>query len=113
MKILCEAASATNGPPLKKAIREERLIVFVDESGISERPTRVRTWAPKRQTPIIQFYFNWTHVGVIAGVAHTNCLFRLHEGSITKQELVDFLKALKDHLRQPLLAIRDGARTHH
>jgi hypothetical protein len=33
----------------------------------------VRTWAPKRQTPIIQFYFNWTHVGVIAGVAHTNC----------------------------------------
>jgi transposase len=39
--------------------------------------------------------------------------FRLHEGSITKQELVDFLKALKDHLRQPLLAIRDGARTHH
>ena len=37
----------------KKARRDGRLIVFVDgqaprdESGISERPTRVRTWAPK------------------------------------------------------------------
>jgi hypothetical protein len=45
----------------KKAQREGRLIVFIDESGISERPTRVRTWAPKGQTPIIQFHFNWNH----------------------------------------------------
>ena len=89
------------------------MIVFVDESGISERPTRVRTWAPKRQTPIIQFHFNWTHVSVIAGLTRTNCLFRLHEGSIKKEELVDFLKALKAHLKQPLLVIWDGARTHH
>ena len=29
----------------KKARREGRLIVFIDESGTSERPTRVRTWA--------------------------------------------------------------------
>ncbi|GAB1381939.1 hypothetical protein MASR1M50_02570 [Burkholderiales bacterium] len=60
----------------KKAQRDGRLIVFVDESGISERPTRVRTWAPKGQTPIIQFHFNWTHVSVIAGLTRTNCLFR-------------------------------------
>ncbi len=89
------------------------MIVFVDESGISERPTRVRTWAPKGQTPIIQFHFNWTHVSVIAGLTRTNCLFRLHEGSIKKEALVDFLKALKAHLKQPLLVIWDGARTHH
>ena len=30
----------------KKAQRERRTIVFIDETGISERPTRVRTWAP-------------------------------------------------------------------
>ena len=57
----------------------------------------MRTWAPKGQTPIIQFHFNWTHVSVIAGLTRTNCLFRLHEGSIKKEELVDFLKALKAH----------------
>jgi transposase len=88
------------------------LIVFVDESGISERPTRVRTWAPKGQTPIIQFHFNWNHVSVIAGLTRTNCLFRLHEGSIKKEEIVDFLKALKAHLKQPLLVIWDGLKAH-
>ncbi len=88
------------------------MIVFVDESGLSERPTRVRTWAPKGQTPVIQFHFNWTHVSVIAGLTRSNFLFRLHEGSIKKEEIVAFLKALKDHLKQPLLVIWDGLRAH-
>ncbi|NJS37259.1 MAG: IS630 family transposase [Brachymonas sp.] len=96
----------------KKPQREGRLIVFVDESGISERPTRVRTWAPKGQTPVIQFHFNWNHISVIAGLTRTNCLFRLHEGSIKKEEIVDFLKALKAQLRQKLLIIWDGLKAH-
>ena len=73
----------------------------------------MRTWAPKGQTPTIQFHFNWNHVSVIAGLTRTNFLFRLHEGSIKKGELVEFLKALKAHLKQPLLVIWDGARAHH
>jgi transposase len=96
----------------KKAQREGRLIVFVDESGISERPTRVRTWSPKGQTPVIQFHFNWNHVSVIAGLTRTNFLFRLHEGSIKKEQIVEFLKALKAHLTQPLLIIWDGLKAH-
>ena len=96
----------------KKALREKRLIVFIDESGISERPTRVRTWAPKGQTPIIQFHFNWKHLSVIAGLTKTNYLFRFHEGSIKKEQIVEFLKALKAHLKLPLLIILDGLRAH-
>lgn len=99
-------------PALKKNQQEGRVIVFVDESGISERPTRVRTWAPKGCTPIIQFHFKWTHVSVIAGLTRTNCLFRLHERSIKKEQVVEFLKALKSHLKQPLLVILDGLRAH-
>ena len=96
----------------KKAKREGRLIVFIDESGLSERPTRVRTWAPKGQTPVIQFHFNWTHISVIAGLSRTNCLFRLYEGSIKKEQHVEFLKALRAHLKQPLLIIWDGLKAH-
>lgn len=96
----------------KKALREGRLIVFIDESGLSERPTRVRTWAPKGQTPIIQFHFNWTHISVIAGITRTNCMFRLHEGSIKKEQHVEFLKALRAHLKRPLLIIWDGLKAH-
>ncbi len=112
MRMPCAAGNAIPGRPLKKAQRDGRLIVFVDESGISERPTRVRTWAPKGQTPIIQFHFNWNHVSVIAGITRTNCMFRLHEGSIKKEEVVEFLRALKAHLKRPLLVIWDGLKAH-
>lgn len=100
------------GLHLKKAQRQGRLIVFIDESGLSERPTRVRTWAPKGQTPVIQFHFNGHHVSAIAGLTRSTCLFRLHEGSIKKEQIVAFLQALKAHLKQPLLVIWDGLRAH-
>jgi transposase len=72
----------------------------------------VRTWAPKGQTPIIQFHFNWKHLSVIAGLTRTSYLFRFHEGSIKKEQIVEFLKALKAHLKQPLLIVLDGLRAH-
>jgi len=72
----------------------------------------VRTWAPKGQTPIIQFHFNWKHLSVIAGLTRLSCFFRFHEGSIKKEEIVEFLKALKAHLKQPLLIIWDGLKAH-
>lgn len=96
----------------KKAQREGRLIVFIDESGLSQRPTRVRTWAPKGQTPVIQFHFNWDQLSVIAGLTRSNCLFRLHEGSIKQEQIIAFLQALKAHLKRPLLIIWDGLSAH-
>ena len=84
------------------------MIVYIDESGLSERPTRVRTWAPKGQTPIIQFHFNWTHISVIAGLSRTNFLFRLHEGSIKKEQHVEFLKAHRSKLVREYLDSTGG-----
>jgi len=62
-----------------------------DKRAIERNENVVRTRAPKGQTPIIQFHFNWTHVAVIAGLTRTNCLFRLHEGSIKKEVQIAFL----------------------
>lgn len=72
----------------------------------------MRTWAPKGQTPVIQFHFNWKHLSVIAGLAKTSCLFRFYEGSIKKEQVIEFLKALRAHLKQPLLIIWDGLKAH-
>jgi hypothetical protein len=47
-----------------EAEKEQRTIVFVDESGFSQRPARKRTWAPRGQTPILEFNFKLeTHLG--------------------------------------------------
>ena len=39
-------------------------------------------------------------------------MFRLHEGSIKKEQHVEFLKALRAHLKQRLLIIWDGLKAH-
>jgi transposase len=88
------------------------VIVFIDETGLSERPTRVRTWAPKGQTPVLQFHFNWKHVSVVAGLTKTNCLFKLKDGGFKGPDFVEFLKQLKAHIKQPLLVVWDGLRAH-
>jgi transposase len=86
--------------------------VFIDESGLSERPTRVRTWAPIGQTPVIQFHFNWKHVSAIAGLTRSNALFRLYDGALQSAQIVEFLKALRSHLKRKLLIVWDGAAQH-
>ena len=51
----------------KKAQNEGRTLVFIDESGLSQKPHRCRTWAPRGQTPVLQFNFNWEKLSVSAG----------------------------------------------
>ncbi len=96
----------------KKCAAERRLIVFIDESGLSERPTRVRTWAPRGCTPVVQFHFNWKHVSAIAGLTRTNFLFRLYDGAVRSAQIVEFLKALRSQLKRRLLIVWDGAAQH-
>lgn len=88
------------------------MIVFVDESGLSERPTRVRTWAPKGETPVLQDHFNWKQLSVIAGISPWHFYFRLYPGSIRGPQLVEFLKVLQATIGEQLLVIWDGLKAH-
>lgn len=96
----------------KKARREGRLIVFIDETGVSTRPHRVRTWAPKGKTPVIHETFGWKSLSVIGAISLWRILFRIHSGAIKGPQVVDFLQVLLRHTRQPLLVIWDGAPIH-
>src|SRR3989442_8283932 len=95
------------GPRLKKALREGRILVFIDESGLSQRPHRCRTWAPRGQTPVLQYNFNWKSLSVAAGLTVWNFYFRLYPGAVKKAQVLDFLQALVRHLRLPLLVVWD------
>ena len=75
----------------KNAAKQGRTIVFVDESGLSERPTRVRTWAPKGQTPELPYSFNWKQLSLIAGVSLWRLYFRFFHGPIKAPQIVAFL----------------------
>lgn len=96
----------------KNAAKQGRTIVFIDESGLSERPTRARTWAPRGQTPVLQYHFNWHQLSVIAGITSRRFYFRLFPGAIKSPQIIEFLHALGQQLRRPLLVIWDGLAAH-
>jgi transposase len=96
----------------KKALTEGRTLVFIDESGITQKPHRVRTWAPKGKTPILQPHFNWDNLAAIAGITLLNFYFRIYEGSVKAEQVVDFLRHLMRHLLGKLLIVWDGLSAH-
>ena len=87
-------------------MRQRRIIVLIDESGLFERPYRARTWAPKGETPVLQYRFSWKQLSVIAGISYWRFYFRLFNGSIKSPKIVEFLKALQATIGKKLLIIR-------
>ena len=96
----------------KIAARQRRIIVFIDESGLSERPCRARTWAPKGETPVLQYTFGWKQLSVIAGTSWVRFYFRFFAGSIKAPQIVEFLRALKASIGRKLLIIWDRLQAH-
>ena len=96
----------------KNAAAQGQTIVFVDESGLTERPHRCRTWAPRGQTPVLQYHFNWNLLSAIAGITWWNFYFRLFPGTIKGPQVLQFLAHLQRHLPGKLLIIWDGLRAH-
>ncbi len=96
----------------KKARQQRRTIVFIDESGLSTRPTRVRTWALRGQTPILRETFNWKNLSLMGGLARWRFYFQIHKGSIKSPQVVEFLRHLQRHLPGKILILWDGAPIH-
>lgn len=86
--------------------------MFIDETGLSERPHRVRTWAPRGQTPVMQMHFNWHQLSAIAGLTFWNFYFKLVPGSFNGARVVEFLRQLRRQIKRKLLVIWDGLPAH-
>ncbi len=104
----------------KKNLAASDTIVFLDESGFSERPSVRRTWAPRGKTPVFKVRGRlWTQVSVIGATAYrrdglrARLLMMLHEGATSSEEIQAFLRHLRRHVRGKVLLIWDGAGFHH
>ena len=86
--------------------------MFIDETGISERPHRVRTWAPRGHTPVLQMHFNWHQLSAIAGLTFWNFYFKIVPGSFNGPRVIDFLRQLRRQIKRRLLVIWDGLPAH-
>jgi len=103
----------------KNARRRKAWIFFQDESGVSQRPSIRRTWAPKGETPILIHAFNWSKMSICAAMGYrwdgrrSRLFFQTREGSYNTESLIAFLDDLKRHLRgQKALLVWDGLPAH-
>lgn len=97
----------------KKAIEEERTIVFVDESAFYLLPMAVRTYAPMGQTPVLRVKLTRDHLSAMGGLTLDGRLFmHIQDQSYKGPDVVRFLQGLLRKIPGNLLIIWDGASIH-
>jgi hypothetical protein len=103
----------------KNARRRRAWIVFQDESGVSQRPSVRRTWAPKGETPVLIHAFNWKKMSIAAALAfswdgkRSRLFFQTKPDSYNAASLIVFLKDLKREFRgKPCILVWDGLPGH-
>jgi transposase len=96
----------------KQAKEEKRQIVFVDESGLSLKPVRQASFAPRGEPLVLEFNFNWDKLSAIGAVSTSEIYFCLHEESIKSEQVIAFVNHLHAEIGKPLLIIWDGLRAH-
>ena len=96
----------------KKAEREGRTLVFVDEAGFYLLPAAVRTYAPQGQTPILRYRY-WEHLSVISAITPDGKLYtRTQKETFAGPTIVGFLKHLLQHIPGKLLVVWDRLPAH-
>ena len=103
----------------KKAQLWRAWIVFLDESGISQKPSVRRTWAPRGKTPVLCHNFNWKRLSICSVIGYrwdgTRCrlFFRIVPDSYNEVKLIDFLVQLrKEFHHKRLILLWDGLPSH-
>lgn len=106
-------------PKIAEAARQRGAhLVFLDESGFMLTPTVRRTWAPRGSEPILDCWDRRDRLSAIScltmspKVGRLNLHFHLSPKTIDAQEVVDFLKELKEELRNPFTLLWDRSTTH-
>lgn len=102
----------------KRARRQNALIVFEDESGVSLLPSVRATWAPRGQTPVLRHPFNWKRLSLAGALAYepdgsdAHLFFELRPGAYNDETLIAFLRELNEVEQRNVVLIWDGLPSH-
>jgi transposase len=98
----------------KKAAREGRTLVWIDEAGFYLLPAVVRTYAPCGATPILRAPLSYDHVSAISAITPAGqLLLHMQEAAYHGPEVVRFLEHVLRHIPGKVLILWDGASIHH
>lgn len=102
----------------KKGVKLRARICFLDESGISDKPSVRKTWAPKGATPVIRSSGGWKVRSVTGAIVCTpkgrspRLYLRITKGTIRHPEFIRFLKHLRSHVHRKIILVTDRLPAH-
>jgi transposase len=101
-------------PQYRRRLRQRSVtLVMVDESGKSEMPTVVVTWAPRGKTPRLRHLFQGAHVSLIAGITpRGNLHYHVYDRRVRSPQVVRFLSHLLARIPGRLVVFWDGGSIH-
>ena len=94
------------------------MLAFWDESGISQRATVRRTWAPQGHTPVITSAGSWRSRSVIAIITCTSrgrkpkLFLRIFPHAIKHPDVIRGLKEFRRHAQRRVILLWDGLMPH-
>src|SRR5215203_5892033 len=103
-----------NGSHLKKkAHREGRTLLFLDETGHSFRQRPGTTWARRGATPLLRRVSKRREVSSIVAVTPDGRLYARHvRGSVSSPTVILALRHFRRKVGAPLLVVRDRLNAH-
>jgi len=97
----------------KRAAKLGAAIYFQDESGIRSDFHSGTTWAPRGQTPVIEVTGARFSLNMIGAIDMRGQLrFMVVRGSVSAEQICDFLVRLMHNAEKPVFLIWDGHPTH-
>ena len=97
----------------KGALKEDRTIVFCDQSGFYLLPMVVRTYVSVGKMPILKENLTRDHLSAMSGITLDGKLYMLEQERAFKgEDVVRFLKHLMSQIEGKLLIILDGSPIH-
>src|SRR3989338_6060950 len=96
------------------ARRQQAMLYFQDEAGVSLIPYLRTTWAPKGEKPVIKVTGKKGGVCVSSAISPVGrMVFRIEKGRMTSETYIDFLaKIILQHPRRKVVVISDNAPIH-
>ena len=94
------------------------MIVFLDESGFSQRPAVRRTWSRKGGTPVMYEHVTWSHFSAIGAIGYhprrrqVRLFLSLSPRAIKSNDIVGFVRSLRRHVRDRVVLILDNLPAH-
>lgn len=98
---------------VRLALRKQAVILFGDETGIHEDHAVGTTWGAKGRTPVVSTVGTRRRTNVISAISPRGRLwFRCYRGTLTASLYIEFLDALLQDVRGPIVLIHDRHPSH-